>query len=460
MSKHSNLSSLLRNRGFLNLWTNQILVQLAYNSLNFALIIWVFKLLDSNTAVSFLIFAIYLPAVIFGLFAGIFVDLLDRKKIIIATNLFLVLLFFSLIFFKGYFLVILTVAFLVNTLAQFYMPSESSAIPIIVKKEQLFLANSLFSTTLFTSFLLGFGLSGPLINMFNIDTVFWLGGVLLIVAFILSFKLPSITTKPNKSSIKLIKAWLNKDIKEFKQLGEQEVKETLTLIRGKLPVLVSIGILSGVQAVIAVTGVIIPAFLERALQINATDGSFILVAPLGLGMIVGGVLVGKYGYLIPRRRLASIAIILGGLLLFTVGAAPLFSPAIQYLPKPRPLPFTYQPPLSTILIIGSFLLGISLVSTIIPSQTVLQENTPEQSRGKVFSVLGTFMSALALIPALIAGIVADGIGTTSIFIALGGTIAILGLLGLKPDFFFEERHLSFRVRQFLGLGHWRKKRKK
>ena len=70
----------IRNKGFLNLWVNQILVQLSYNALNFALIIWVFHLTDSNIAVSALLFAVYLPGIIFGLFAGILTDLTDRKK--------------------------------------------------------------------------------------------------------------------------------------------------------------------------------------------------------------------------------------------------------------------------------------------------------------------------------------------------------------------------------------------
>src|SRR5438105_10036720 len=99
MSK-PNFTSVTANRGFLNLWINQILVQLAYNSLNFALIIWVFRLTDSNTAVATLLFAIYLPAVIFGLFAGVLVDVADKRKIIIAIDILLAVLFFSLIFVK------------------------------------------------------------------------------------------------------------------------------------------------------------------------------------------------------------------------------------------------------------------------------------------------------------------------------------------------------------------------
>jgi MFS family permease len=137
-----------------------------------------------------------------------------------------------------------------------------------------------------------------------------------------------------------------------------------------------------------------------------------------------------------------------------VGIAPIISPAIRYFKQPTPVPFLYQLPLSKILVAGSFLIGIAVVSILVPSQTVLQENTPEEDRGKVFSVLGVVISALSLVPVLLTGVLADVFGTTPIFIALGALVIIIGLFGLRPSLFFKKKDLSFRVREFLGLGHW------
>lgn len=456
MEDKNSFASVLRNRGFLNLWVNQILVQLAYNSLNFALIIWVFLLTNSTTAGSVLLVSIYLPAVIFGLFAGVLVDISDRRKIILAINLFLALSVFSLVYLKNVYPAILFIAFFVNTLAQFYTPAESSAIPIIVKKKQLLTANSLFSTTLFTTFLVGFGLSGAFIDYFGINYIFVFVSALLFGAFLLAFRFPSIKNKSDKGGRLLVSAIKKREYLAVKQLGGEEIGRTLLLVRGKLPVLSSIFILAGVQAVVGILAVLTPAFLERVLQISATNASYVLIVPLGLGMVIGGLLIGKIGYKFPRRKLVGAAVSVAGILLLMVGVAPLISPVIQYFPRSRPLPFFYQPPLSAILAIGSFLLGIAMVSIIIPSQTVLHENTPESDRGKVFAVLGVIMSALSLLPVMFAGILGDLFGTMPIFIVLGGTVALLGLFILKPDFFFEEKHLPYRVREFLGSGHWRK----
>lgn len=454
MSEQSTLSSVIKNPGFINLWINQILVQIAYNSLNFALIIWVFRLTNSSLAVSALLCAAYLPAVLFGLFSGVLVDSLNRKKIIIFIDFFLGIAILSLMLTKDIYPAVLLTTFFINTLAQFYIPAEASIIPIVCKKSQLMQANSLFTLTINASFLAGFGLAGPIIALLGINYVFAIGGGALILAFLLALRFPTVSIKQDLGSKKVYSALQTGRIDKLKDISLLEIHETIRLIRGKLPLLASIVILSGIQAMVGILGVLIPSFLERVLQISATDASYVLIAPLGAGMILGALAIGRIGHMFTRRGLVGRAVIIIGLLLFLVGIAPLISPAIQYFPKPKPLPFFHQPSLSTIMALGSFLAGIAMVSIMIPSQTVLQENTPEEDRGKVFAVLGTVMSAVTLVPVIFVGILADLFGTMPIFIGLGGSIAIIGLFVLKPDFFFAEHHLPQNIREFLGLGHW------
>jgi MFS family permease len=319
---------------------------------------------------------------------------------------------------------ILGITFLVNALGQFYIPAESSAIPLLVRKNQLLAANSLFSITLFASFLIGFGFSGPLIQHLGIDMIFFMGGVMLLAAFALTFYFPKIINPGDEQSRRLKSALKRFDLPAFKEISIIEVKSTFALIRGKVVVMASLLILASVQVAIAILGVLIPSFFEKNLQVNATDASYVLILPLGLGMVLGGIVIGRFGYKLPKRSIVGTSILLAGLLFFLVGAAPLVSPAINYFPKPRPLPFIYQPSLSTTLAIGSFLLGITMVAVVVPSQTVLQENTPDSVRGKVFSILGVLMSALTLFPVVLVGVLADIFGTAPIFIAIGETVVI------------------------------------
>lgn len=454
MEAKGGFRDVIRNPGFVNLWVNQILVQLSYNSLNFALIIWVFKLTDSSTAVSALLFAIYLPAVLLGLFAGVFVDIIDRRNIIVTVNLLLAMSFICLIFVKNYYPAVLILTFIINSLAQLYIPSESSAIPMIVKDSQLLQANSLFSTTLFTTFLVGYGLAGPIIDFFGIDYVFGMGAVVLLLAFMLGSRFPSLSTKPDRDAKILIHAFSHGRINELKEVIIHEIRETFGMIRGRMSVATSILIMAGVQVIIGVMAVVVPSFLERVLQISATNASYVLIAPLGLGMILGALWVGKRGHRHPRRALVGKSVILGGAILFLMGAIPLIGPIFPHFRNARPFFFLHQPSQSLFLTIGSFILGAAMVSIIIPSQTTIQESSPKEDRGKVFSVLAVAMSAFSLLPVLFAGALADIFGTLPIFIGLGGIILFTGLFALKPDFFFEKHHLPLKIREFLGLGHW------
>ena len=456
MVEKSKLSSVFQDKGFLNLWLNQILVQLSFNSLNFALIIWVFQLTNSSIAVSGLLAAVLLPAMLLGLFAGVLVDLIDRKKVILTIDFLLAILFLSLIFFRDNYPAILIITFLVNTLAQFYTSAESSAIPLIAKKEQLISANSIFSATFYACFLLGFALAGPLISNFGIDFIFSFGAAALFLAFILSFTFPKIFAQPDERGKRLKIALKKTNFADIKNMGLGEISDTISMIRGKLPILSSILILSGIQIVVSVLGVLIPSFLETALRIKATDASIILIAPLALGITCGGIILSRLGQKFVKRALVLRSIFFGGLVFFLIGISPVLVPAIKYLPIHRPLPFLTQPSLSTILIVGSFFLGVIMISILVPVQTILQENTPDKDRGKVYAALGAAMAALSLVPVLLAGVLSDLFGVTPIFIGMGVLIISCALLGIMPSFFFPEKTLPLRVRQFLGLGHWKK----
>lgn len=446
--------SIIKNPGFINLWVNQIFVQLCYNALNFSLIIWVFTITKSDLAVSFLMFCVYMPAVLLGVFAGVLVDIYNRRTVIILVNIFLSLFFLGLFLFKDHYSAILIIAFLINTASQFYTPAESSAIPMIVPRSQLLSANSLFSITLFTTFLLGFGMAGPLIDFLNINVIFLAGSAILFLAAFLAVMFPKDLIAITEEGRNLRSAIKSKNLPHILGLVTKEIKGTYQTIFHHLEVVFAISIMAGVQVVIAILAVIVPGFLETVVHINATNASYILVIPLGFGMIIGGILLGKFGNNFSKRKIVGTAIITAGLI-FLIGAlAPVFSPAIRYLHLPKTLPFFYQIPLSTVLASGAFLLGMSLVAISIPSQTVIQEYTNEHTRGKVFAFLSTVMAATAIIPVLLVGTIAQLFGSITVFILLGIVITFFGVLAIKPSLLVSEKWISDRMRSFLGSGHW------
>ena len=451
-------AQVIKEGGFRSLWINQVLLQIAYNALNFSLLIWVFSLTNSNLAVAMLMLSILLPAILFGIFSGVLVDISDRRKVILLVDAGLVVVFLLFLISKDTYAILLTLSFILNSIYQFFIPAEGSSIPLLVKKEHLLLANSLFQTTLFGALLIGYSLAGPVINFFSINTVFIIGAALSFLGFLVSQKLPPIVSSNGAEEKKLAQALIPLSFKRSWQLTKKQILQTVNFIRGKLAIAVAIGVLAGVQGVVGTLAVLVPAYMERVMHIPATDASYIMMLPLGLGMVIGAFLVGKFGQGLPKRALVTRGIIYAGLVLVLIGMAPIIGREYQTLDLGekilRKRPFFHAPSLSTFLAFFAFLLGVFTVIVIIPAQTVLQESTPARLRGKIFAVLAVFMAGFASLPVIIAGGLADFFGVIPVMVGLGLVIILIGLLGYKPASFLAEGHLPYKLREFLGLGHW------
>jgi len=78
---------IFRSRGFVTLWSAQVLSQLASNMVLAALIAVVYGSTGSNTANAILILTFLLPAVLFSAIAGVIVERADARLIMLGANL-------------------------------------------------------------------------------------------------------------------------------------------------------------------------------------------------------------------------------------------------------------------------------------------------------------------------------------------------------------------------------------
>ena len=152
-----------RNRPFLLLWLSQLFTQIGGNMVLFGLTVIVLESTKSNTAVSILLLTFLVPAVLFSAVAGVYVDRLDKRSVLVVTNL-LRAGMFVLLWLAGDFLaVILLLNVLISTATVFFAPAEAAMIPNLVPKPQLIAANGVFTLTLNAAFALGYALLGPLV---------------------------------------------------------------------------------------------------------------------------------------------------------------------------------------------------------------------------------------------------------------------------------------------------------
>src|SRR4029079_6299825 len=79
--------AVFRNRPFLLLWLSQAFTQIGGNMVIYRLTVILLDATPSNTAVSFLILPFLGPAVLFSAVAGVYVDRLDKRVVLVVTNL-------------------------------------------------------------------------------------------------------------------------------------------------------------------------------------------------------------------------------------------------------------------------------------------------------------------------------------------------------------------------------------
>src|SRR5947209_18083371 len=78
--------SLLKKKDFLRLWLAQLLSMTILNASNYALLVLIEEVTGSTTLVGLAIICFSLPAVLFGAPAGVYVDRMNKRRVLWASN--------------------------------------------------------------------------------------------------------------------------------------------------------------------------------------------------------------------------------------------------------------------------------------------------------------------------------------------------------------------------------------
>ncbi|KKQ58169.1 MAG: Major facilitator superfamily [Microgenomates group bacterium GW2011_GWC1_38_14] len=393
----------LRIRSFFFLLVSEFFSQIAMNLLNFILILVVFSISKSNLAVSGVVLAFTLPAVFFGLIAGVFVDRWNKKYVLILTNLLRGLAVVPLILITDDLFVIYSATFAVALVTQFFIPAETPIIPHLVKRELLMSANALFGIGIFGSIIIAYALSGPILLFLGIEKALVLLSALFIVSGL---------------SCLLIKM----DIKESQARQQssivREVLNTLTQIFRSKKISHSLLVLTLVQTLILIIAVIGPGYAEHVLRIKVEKFPIIFVTPAVLGMALGALIVGNFLINFSREKMRKIGLFAIGLIFVIFPHGPLIAT--------KRIPEFLGIGMLEILITLAFILGFFLALVFVPSNTVLQEETSDEERGKIYGSLNTLVGVISFLPVVAAGSLADIFGITKVLTAIG--VFLIGIV--------------------------------
>ncbi|HJX37637.1 MAG TPA: MFS transporter, partial [Anaerolineae bacterium] len=189
--------AVIKNRNFFVLWMAQIFSQTAQNGIHFVQIVLIETLTRSTAHMAVMILSFSLPAVILSSVAGIVVDRLSNKLVMLASNGIRVLTVATYIVVLdrlggwSLLLVIYAVTFISSAIGQFFAPAEATTIPMLVGEERLLTANALFNLTLIGTQVVGLVILAPLtVKVLGIKGSFAIVAFMYLVASLLVSRIP------------------------------------------------------------------------------------------------------------------------------------------------------------------------------------------------------------------------------------------------------------------------------
>ncbi|OGC35051.1 hypothetical protein A2311_05995 [candidate division WOR-1 bacterium RIFOXYB2_FULL_48_7] len=381
------------NLGFMLLWLGQLTSQLADRIFVYVLMIIVYQLTKSNLGVSLPLLAFGIPSVLVAPWAGIFVDKLDRKWIMVITDILrglLILLIIPLI--AKSVAAIFLVSLLIYSAAQFFAPAESSSIPELVDRKSLIVANSLFMITWMASSVVGLGLGAPLLNLLAEK------GTLVASAVCYFVSAGSILLVPLKPPV--VKANPKSHV-----LGDMGVG--FEFIRRNQVVRYSLYKLFVSATAIATLSVLAIAYANDILRIGGKNFGYLIIA-IGVGMLVGMWSLEKLSQYFKKGTIVVTSFLVSGAALIALAYVTDLWLAISLI----------------------VLLGVSNIYITSSIQTILQHKIPRQIRGRVFGVQNMIINSAFTLPVVFFGMIADVFGLLFAIAALGWLVFLMGVAGM------------------------------
>jgi MFS family permease len=388
-------SSLFQNRQFLLLWGGQIFSQVADKIL---LILSVALLTTyqipkawTGSASSAVMVANTIPAILFGVAAGIFVDRFPKKKILAISDWIRAIIILSLAVLPNHLAALLAISFLVSTVTQVFAPAEQAVIPLVVKKENLLSANAVFTSTHMSSLIVGYA-GGEVV----LTKLYELGGETAQACFLAAlYILSGICIQITKIDEKI--ATVDRHLSPNPW---QELKSGWNYLKKRPHLSTAIFQIAILSAVIAALPILA---IKMTAQIGLEEKQFgLLIAGAGVGLVLGAGTLGALGHRLRHSRLpptgfAIIAIVLVGFVFVNTLALGIFLAAI---------------------------LGLGAAAVLVPMQTFVQEKTPERMRGKVFGFQNNAVNIALSLPLVIAGPLSDRFGLQLVLFGISGLVMV------------------------------------
>ena len=393
-------TSIIKNRNFVFLWMGHLISHAGDAVYMIALPWLLLDLTGSKSLTSLVTISAYLPAILFGLTAGVIVDRYDKTMIMIYSDLFramLVLIIPVAIIFDFITPVLVgCTTFLLSSFATFFHPARDSLIPHITTPEELPSANSAITISGQMSHLLGPLFAGMGISIFGFTHLFTADAV----SFLFSLLAISLitTTYRRKTTGPSSSQW-------------KGIIEGLSYVyRNKgLRILLLLTFINNIF-IMGPAFIGLPVFVREILKADFTVYVQMETA-MATGMIIGSLIFWKISKIITPVSILLFGIVMDGI-----------TYALLYFTKNN---------ISAIWVLLIHGIGIPLIT--VSRTTIIQLIVPDEFRGRLFSMVYMAVMGTTALSIVLTGMILEIIGADLLFLMIGIGATSTVCIGLNPS---------------------------
>ncbi|GAC1393187.1 MAG: MFS transporter [Ktedonobacteraceae bacterium] len=448
-TQNSGFLTLFKKRNFLRLWLAQLISMTILNASNYALLVLIEEVTGSTTLVGLAIICFSLPAFLFSAPAGVFVDRMNKRRVLWGSNCLRALATFifviSLLFNRQQLVPVYLLTFLISVIGQFFSPAEGSSIPLLVNEDELMPALSLFNITFMLSQALGFILLAPIalsvLPMFTIahftihpvDQLYTIIGILYLVCALLIVLIPSESFVQKIGNHAGVNKKSNTPVatETLNILGNvwSEMLQGWSFIRRNKRLFLSVVQLSFAGVLILVIGELATPIVTNLLHLPPRAMAFVF-APAGIGLVLGSIFMPRITMRIGRSRAIFIGTVVLAVATLLLPLTTIFARALQ------PNGWNTNPLLLVVIAFFMFCAGLGLDFVNIPAQTAMQEQTPDWIKGRVLALQLMLYNAFAIPIILFIGAFSDIAGIDKVLYLMSISSLGFGIWGV----YYQRRH--------------------
>lgn len=384
---------LLEQRDFMLLWVGQLLSQIGDQCLLIAAVTLITHLSPSPLALLIPALSLALPQILFGLVGGVIADRIDRKGVMIASDLLRALLVLAALLVRttGDLWILYLAAAGLAMVGAFFYPARNASIPNIVPEDLLLAANGMIQGSYILALILGPMLAGSIVELggWPAAIVFDSATFVVSAATILLIRIPPLR---NGTSGLAPSRTLWQDMR----MGLQFIYRSPSL-RRVLPV-------TGV-ATLGIGAVVLLAIPHLKVQLGAGGLEYGgAMSALGVGSILGGLVAARLSHRF------SLHLLVGWMLILAGGAIVGFAYAPNYL----------------VVLFSVVALGICIVVARGALDTMVQTLSPDEVRGRVQSAVALIVAAGTALAEGLSAFLGHFLGVQTVFVAAGLVTAAAG----------------------------------